>query len=102
MPQNTPGDQNEFLPISWEILGHPKVLCHVTCQVLCHVTFNFSGEQIRGRERRYKRLKQNISNRKYILDIFSALDYPIEFIPFGLFQASQDTSFEYPKHINQR
>ena len=38
---------------------------------------------------------------EYILDIFSALDDPIELIPLGLSQASQDT-FGVPRaHVSE-
>ena len=34
----------------------------------------------------------------HIMDVFSALSFPIKLIPFALHQASWDTSLEHPQH----
>ena len=41
---------------------------------------------------------QKMSTFWHIMDVFSALSYPIELIPFAMRQASWDTSLEYPQH----
>ena len=41
---------------------------------------------------------QKMSTFWHIMDVFSALSYRIELIPFALRQASWDTSLEYPQH----
>ena len=44
-------------------------------------------------------VKLNISISRHILGVFSAQDARIKLIPFALYQASQDTSLEYPHEV---